>query len=95
MYCTYFYENIISFQGTDEAKRAGLKEYVTRAKQYLGLSIARTSTDSYILTFTNIDNRDLQRQFLCEIRVSGENKRSYKGTSNALCGFSYKHARVT
>lgn len=65
-------------QGTDEAKRASLKEYVTRAKQYLGLSIARTSTDSYILTFTNIDNRDLQRQFLCEIRVDGENKRSYK-----------------
>ena len=57
-----------------------MKEYVTRAKQYLGLSIARTSTDSYILTFTNIDNRDLQRQFLCEIRVDGENKKSYKGT---------------
>merc|ERR1712141_495260 len=62
----------------DEGKNADLRCYVDRAKDHLGLSIARTATDSNVLIFTNIDMANPTRKFLCEFQLGGINNREYK-----------------
>ena len=58
--------------------KASLKLYVNRAQEYLGYSIKKTTTDTTIMIFNNIDNRDPDQEFLCEIALEGPNKREYK-----------------
>jgi len=64
--------------GNDEVKNAELRSYVDRAKDHLGISLARTSTESYVLIFTNIDMANPTRTFLCEFQLGGINKTEYK-----------------
>ena len=53
--------------------------YVDRAKDHLGLEISLTTNDTTILTFTNIDQSEADRKFLCEFSLYGPEKRTYKG----------------
>merc|ERR1712223_1094125 len=64
--------------GNDEVKNAELRSYVDRAKDHLGISLARTSTESYVLILTNIDMANPTRTFLCEFQLGGINKTEYK-----------------
>merc|ERR1719369_424153 len=52
--------------------------YGQRAKEYLGLRIVETTTDSTVLIFNNIDKCDVDREFLCEFALEGPDKRTYK-----------------
>lgn len=63
----------------DNANKKG-ETYVARAKELLGLGIAKTTENSTVLTFTHVDKLDSERQFLCEFTLSGPANREYKGT---------------
>ena len=62
-----------------DQERGKVDIYSKRIKEYLGLSITETTTNSTLLVFNNIDERDTDRKFLCEYTLEGPNATVYKG----------------
>merc|ERR1711936_736787 len=62
-----------------DRERGKIDTYGQRAKEYLGLRIVETTTNTNVLIFNNIDKVDADREFLCEFAMEGPNGRTYKG----------------
>ena len=62
-----------------DQERGKVDIYSKRIKEYLGLSITETATNSTVLVFNNIDERDTDRKSLCEFTLEGQNVTVYKG----------------
>ena len=54
--------------------------YINRAKEHLGLTVSKTTTDSTLLVFTKVDKRQghQNRQFLLELSLEGDDGKTYK-----------------
>ena len=62
-----------------DQERGKVDIYSMRIKEYLGLSITETTTNSTVLVFNNIDEYDTDRKSLCEYTLEGPNATVYKG----------------
>lgn len=62
-----------------EKQKDSIEAYVKRGKEFLGLTITKTTTDTTIIIFENIDKCEPDRKFLCEFTLDGPDSRRYKG----------------
>ena len=62
-----------------DQERGKVDIYSKRIKEYLGLSMTETATNSTVLVFNNIDEYDTDRKSLCEYTLEGPNATIYKG----------------
>jgi len=63
-------------QGDQEREKVDI--YSKRIREYLGLSLTETTTNSTVLVFNNIDECATDRKSLCEYTLEGPNATVYK-----------------
>ena len=72
-------EKQISKKEKSDRELEKVDTYSQRIKEFVGLSVVETASNSTVLIFNNIDKCDANREFLCEFTLDGPDKRTYKG----------------